>query len=119
MRTRPVRARVATKLLLGVVVVLPPSAAAEPVDFPHGTIDQILTTTRPNTPTGFHFIGRYHAAGDRDAPPPYMRKMISYGGPRRDTSVPERCTASDLELAVSGAAACPDGSRLGRGGEPE
>ena len=117
MRPRSVRVGLLTKLLLGAVVVMPPGAAAEPVSFAHGTIDQTLTTTRPGAPTGFHFIGRYHAAGDPDAPPPYMRKMIGYneGGPRRDTSVPERCTASDLELAASGAAACPDGSRLGGG----
>jgi hypothetical protein len=34
---------------------------------------------------------------------------------RWNTSVPERCTASDLELAASGAAACPEGSRIGEG----
>jgi hypothetical protein len=34
---------------------------------------------------------------------------------RFDTSVPERCTASDIELATRGAAACPEGSRLGGG----
>jgi hypothetical protein len=115
MRARSVRVGAVTKLLLGLVVVLPPAAAAERVDFAHGTIDQTLTTTRPNAAAGFHFIGRYHAAGDPDAPPPYLRKMTGYDNPRRDTSVPERCTASDLELAANGAAACPEGSRLGGG----
>ncbi len=115
MRARFTGASAATKLLLGVAAVLPPSAAALPAEFTHGTIDQTLTTTRANAPTGFHFVASYHAAGDPDAPPPYMRKMTFSGGPRRDTSVPERCTASDLELAVSGAAACPEGSRLGGG----
>ena len=105
----------AAMVLLGAAVALPGSAAAVPVDFAHGTIDQTLTTTRPNTPTGLHFVGSYHAAGDPDAPPPYMRKMTFSGGPRRDTTVPELCTASDAELAVSGAAACPPGSRLGGG----
>ena len=115
MRARLMRAGAAPTLLLGMAVLLPPPAAAVPADFAHGTIDQTLTTTRPNAPTGLHFVGTYHAAGDRDAPPPYMRKMTFSGGPRRDTSVPERCTASDVELAASGAAACPDGSRLGGG----
>lgn len=109
------RGGLTTTVVLGAVMVLPASAAAVPVDFEHGTIDQTLTTTRPNAPTGMHFTGRYHAAGNPDAPPPYMRKMTFSGGPLRDTSVPERCTASDAELAVSGAAACPDGSRLGGG----
>lgn len=115
MRAQFMRVSAATKLLLGLIVVLPSSAAAVPADFTHGTIDQTLTTTRPNAPTGMHFVGTYHAAGDPDAPPPYMRKMTFSGGPRRDTSVPERCTASDVELAASGAAACPDGSRIGGG----
>lgn len=115
MRARVARSVVAAKLLLAVAVVVPPSATAVPSDFARGTIDQTLTTTRPNAPTGLHFVARYHAAGDPDAPPPYMRKMTFSGGPTRDTSVPERCTASDIELAVSGAAACPPGSRLGGG----
>jgi hypothetical protein len=46
-----------------------------------------------------------------------MRKMTFFNqaGQRYDTSVPERCTASDLQLAAFGAAACPEGSRLGAG----
>jgi hypothetical protein len=115
MRARSVRRGVATTLLLAAIVVLAPPAAADTVRFAHGTIEQTFTTTQPNAPTGFHYIGRYHAAGDPDARPPYMRKMRSWGGPLRDTSVPDRCTASDLELAVRGAAACPEGSRLGGG----
>jgi hypothetical protein len=43
--------------------------------------------------------------------------MVFYLPPglRYDTSVPKRCSATDLELATSGAAACPPGSRLGGG----
>jgi hypothetical protein len=92
------------------------SALAEPVSGPHETIDQQFTTTRPNAPTGFSFEGTYHAAGDPSGYPPYMRRMVSHTpGLRFDTSVPEQCTASDLELAAFGAAACPAGSRLGGG----
>lgn len=113
---RPVRLAVATALG-GVALALPPAAAAEPARFAHGTIDQTLTTTKPGAPTGFHFVGTYHAAGDPDSPPPYMRAMTFYDptGSHFDTSVPERCTASDYELATAGAAACPEGSRLGGG----
>ena len=117
MRTRSVRAAVASLLWLGLAVVLPSPAAAEPVGFAHGTVDQTLTTTKPNSPTGFHFVGSYHAAGDPDSPPPYMQKMRFYNdeGSRWDTSVPGQCTASDLELATLGPAACPEDSRLGGG----
>jgi hypothetical protein len=46
-----------------------------------------------------------------------MRRMIFYPPPglRYDTSVPDRCSASDVELEVRGPAACPAGSRLGGG----
>jgi hypothetical protein len=104
-------------LLLGAVAAWPASALAKPVSFPHGTVDQRFTTKKPNSPTGSSFTGRYHAAGDPDAYPPYMRKMTFYlpRGMRYDTSVPERCTASDLELALSAGGACPPGSRLASG----
>jgi hypothetical protein len=43
--------------------------------------------------------------------------MVFYppAGMERDTSVPQRCTASDAELSLRGPAACPKGSRLGGG----
>jgi hypothetical protein len=91
-------------------------ARGEPVSGPREVIDNQYTTTEPGAPTGFHYTGRYHAAGDPEGDPPYMRRMRSdSSGQRFDTSVPERCTASDLELALRGAAACPPGSRLGGG----
>jgi hypothetical protein len=95
----------------------PGSSAASPVSGPHETLDSTFTTTQPNAPAGFGFTGRYHAAGDPAGDPPYMRKMVFYipRGLRYDTTVPERCSASDLELATFGAAACPAGSRLGGG----
>jgi hypothetical protein len=101
-------------LLLGVAAA--PSAASA-VSGPHETIDNVLSTTQPNSPTGFSFSATYHAAGDPSAYPPYMRRMTAYNpdGLRWDTSVPAACTASDLELATLGAAACPAGSRLGGG----
>jgi hypothetical protein len=104
-------------LLAAVLAALPGSAAAEPVSGPHGTIDHQFTTTEPNAPTGFRFDGTYHAANDPSADPPYMRRMTFYPPPgmRYDTSVPERCTASDLQLQLQGADACPAGSRLGGG----
>ncbi|HEX8051629.1 MAG TPA: hypothetical protein VF517_01455 [Thermoleophilaceae bacterium] len=109
----------------GAIVVLmvawacawPGAAAAEPVSFAHGTIEHRYTTAQPNAPTGFSFSGTYHAANDPSADPPYMRKMTFYSpaGLRYDTSVPDRCTATDVQLQVQGPAACPEGSRLGGG----
>src|SRR5439155_11352224 len=48
---------------------------------------------------------------------PYMRRMTfdPPRGMRYDTSVPARCSATDVELQVRGPAACPAGSRIGGG----
>jgi hypothetical protein len=93
------------------------SAAAEPGSGPRETVDQTFTTTQPGASTGVGYDGRYHAAGDEQGEPPYMRRMVFYPpeGMRYDTSVPERCTANDFELSMNGPAACPEGSRLGGG----
>jgi len=93
------------------------AATADPVSFRHGTIDQQFTTTQPGAPSGLSFTGSYHAAGDPQGDPPYMRKQLTYPPPgtRYDTSVPDRCTASDLQLETQGPSACPAGSQLGKG----
>jgi hypothetical protein len=112
-----VGAAVLIQLLLAAAATWPASAAAQPVSGPHETIDNRLSTTHANAAAGFSFTGTYHAAGNANANPPYMRRMIAYPprGLRYDTSVPARCTASDIELGVRGAAACPAASRLGGG----
>jgi hypothetical protein len=93
------------------------NAAAQPGSGPRETVDQTYTTTKPNTPTGAGFTGVYHAANDPKGNPPYMRKMVFYppAGSRFDSSVPDRCTATDIELETQGAAACPPGSKIGAG----
>ena len=92
-------------------------ASATPVSGPHETVDEQATTTQPGAPTGFVYDGTYHAAGDPNGNPPYMRKMVTYNDPglRYDTSVPKRCTASDAQIAIQGPSACPAGSRVGGG----
>jgi hypothetical protein len=112
-----VRASLLVSLVLASYGIWAGSASASPASGPHETLESLFTTTQPNTPSGFSFTGRYHAAGDPAGDPPYMRRMTFYipRGLRYDTSVPERCSASDLELATFGAGACPAGSRLGGG----
>lgn len=117
MTSRRGRCRGAATLAATCAVAWPAGAAAEPITFAHGSVDHRLTTIERKAPTGFSYTGTYHAAGDPGAHPPYMRRMVFYNrsGLRYDTSVPDRCTAGDLELAARGAAACPPGSRLGSG----
>lgn len=102
---------------VALALALPAAAAAEPVSGTYGTIDQRFTATQPGSPTGSHFTGSYHAPNDPSGDPPFMRRMTFYppAGMRYDTSVPERCTASDLQLQVQGESACPAGSRIGGG----
>jgi hypothetical protein len=116
-RPRAVQAGLVGVVLSAAALVVPALVAAQPVSGPHETLDHRLTTTRPNAAAGFRFTGTYHAAGNRRGDPPYMRRMIFYTPPgmRYDTSVPARCTATDIELAARGPAACPPASRLGGG----
>lgn len=93
------------------------AAVAEPGSGSRETVDQGFTTQSPGAATGLEFSASYHAAGDPSGNPPAMKQMVMVppAGMRFDTSVPERCTASDLQLEVQGPAACPAGSRLGQG----
>jgi hypothetical protein len=111
------RAVVLSQLVLWTALAWPAPSAAAPSTFDHGTLEQTFTATRPSTPSGGSYRARYHGAGGPETTPPYMRKMTFDlpRGMRWDTSGPERCGASDVELAVAGAEACPAGSRLGGG----
>ena len=104
-------------LLLTLCAIWAPEAAAQPGTGPRETVDQPFTTTKPNSATGMHYTGAYHAPGNPHGNPPYMRRMVFYPprGMRYDTTVPARCTAPDVVLEVMGPAACPAGSRIGGG----
>jgi hypothetical protein len=104
-------------LALMALALVPAIAAAQPGSGPRETVDQTFTTTQPGSPTGLAFSGTYHAAGDPNGNPPYMRRMVFRSPPGLvyDTSVPDRCTATDAELSVRGPDACPPGSKLGGG----
>ena len=93
------------------------AAAAQPGIGPRETIDQQFTTKKPNSPTGLTFSASFHGAGDENARPPFMRRLVIHPPPGMvyDTSVPNQCGASDLQLQLQGAAACSPGSRLGGG----
>jgi hypothetical protein len=104
-------------VMMSAFAAWPGYCVASPASGPHETLDSRFSTTQRDAPAGFSFSGRYHAVGDAAANPPYLRRMVFYIPPglRYDTSVPERCSSSDVELATFGAAACPAGSRLGGG----
>ncbi len=77
------------------------------------TLDQL----RPDRPTGEHFTFDYVNPDDPNAKPPPVRRVVTIlpKGGKYDASVPGSCTASDEELMLQGAAACPEDSRVGGG----
>jgi hypothetical protein len=113
--------RAGRRVLVGLVWALcatgAATAGAQPASGPRETIDQGYSTTQPGVPAGLTWSASYHAAGDPKGQPPYLRRMVFIPPPgfHYDTSVPDRCTASDLQLSVQGPDACPAGSRIGTG----
>ena len=81
------------------------------------TSEYTLDQARPDRPTGEHFKFDYVNPDDPDAKPPAVRRVVTIlpRGGRYDASVPGSCTASDEELMLQGAAACPEDSRVGGG----
>jgi hypothetical protein len=114
---RVVRGGLLVALVLGLLAFAAAAAVAQPASGPREAVDQSFSTMRPDSPTGITYTGSYHAAGNAQGDPPYLRRLVFHppSGTRFDTSVPARCTATDAQLAVMGPEACPPGSRLGSG----
>src|SRR5438093_1156805 len=100
----------------GIEVIIRRRYGGSPCGSPGAAAKQ-FTTIQPGVPSGLTCSGIYHAAGAPQADPPYMRKMVFYPPPGAgfDTSVPDQCSASDVELVTQGPSACPAGSLLGKG----
>ncbi len=93
------------------------AAVAVAAEGPYQTSEYTLTQKRPARPTGEHFQFDYVNPDDPDAKPPAVKKVVTIlpRGARYDASVPGSCTASDEELTLEGAAACPEDSAIGGG----
>jgi len=105
-----------TLLTLGVVAA---SAAVAPAveDDAYQTSEYTLTEERTARPTGEHFQFDYVNPDDPEGKPPAVKEVVTIlpRGARYDASVPGSCTASDAELMLQGAAACPADSAIGGG----
>jgi hypothetical protein len=77
----------------------------------------LFDQTKPDRSTGAAFQVDYQNPSDPQGKPPVVRRVVLEGAPGFwiDTSVPERCTASDAELTLLGPQACPPGSQVGVG----
>lgn len=76
-----------------------------------------FTKKRPGSTAGFQLEIDYVNPDDSEGKPPAVREVVEVlaRGARIDTSVPAQCRASDLELMLAGATACPAASKVGTG----
>jgi hypothetical protein len=105
------------RTLLILALLASSAAIASAVDAPYQTSSYTLDQQRPARPTGEHFQFDYVNPEDPEAKPPAVKEVVTIlpKGARYDASVPGSCTASDVELMLQGAAACPEDSRVGGG----
>jgi hypothetical protein len=71
----------------------------------------------PGRPSGYRVRIDYANPDDSEAKPPSVREVVEVfpPGTRIDTGAPARCAASDAELMLRGASACPSGAIVGTG----
>jgi len=95
----------------------PPSVAAGDDSPPARQSISVRSNRRPGKPTGSELTISWRNPADADAQPPKARRftIVLPRGSRVDTTVPQRCEASDNELMTEGADACPRGSVVGHG----
>jgi hypothetical protein len=103
--------------LLAVVSVAAAPGGGTPVPRQTGK-GVTFSTTRAGTVTGVDFQVHWQNPDQPKTGKPHsVSKVVLHYAPGTviDTSVPERCTASDPEITAQGADACPPGSKLGGG----
>ena len=93
------------------------AVAAPAVEDAYQASEYTLTQERVARPTGEHFLFDYVNPDDPEGKPPAVKEVVTIlpRGARYDPSVPGSCTASDEELQLQGAAACPADSAIGGG----
>ena len=93
------------------------AGVAVAVDDSYQSSEYTLDQKRPDRPTGEQFKFDYVNPDDPDAKPPVVKRVVTIlpRGAAYDVAVPGSCTASDEELMLQGAAACPEDSRIGGG----
>jgi hypothetical protein len=103
----------AAALCLAILVAAP----ATGTDDSRQSASFFFDRTKPRKSSGALESIDYVNPSDPQAKPPAVRRVVieAARGARWDTSVPDRCVASDAELMTLGEAACPPGSKVGDG----
>lgn len=99
---------------LGASMAMIPAAQAEG---PRQTASLRFSTTEPGVPTGSDLRVDFRDPSDPSAKPRAVQTITIrfHPGTRFDTTAVEQCKASDAQLTLQGAAACPPGSRVQTG----
>jgi hypothetical protein len=81
------------------------------------TASLLFTAQEPGSATGLVLRIDYRDPDHPRAKPPAVRRVVTELAPgaRYDTAVPDLCTASNAQLMLFGAPACPEGSLVGEG----
>jgi hypothetical protein len=81
------------------------------------TFSGTFTAELPDSSTGYRLEIDYRNPEDPEAKPHSVQTILQrlHPGTGIDTSVPERCTASDAQLIAQGESACPADTRVGGG----
>lgn len=81
------------------------------------TANLAFAEQRPGVASALAFEIDYRNPNDPDGKPPAVSKVVTTlaAGAQFDTSVPERCAATDAELVAQGELACPAESKVGGG----
>lgn len=98
------------------LVAAAPAAAAKPRRSYAVNYVETFNTTHPNTPTGVYLKSEW--LGDRPGEKPHTITDDIFGldpGARYDFSVPAVCHATDEQIYLNGAAACPKASQVAVG----
>jgi hypothetical protein len=103
--------------LAALVIAAGTAVAVAATDSAYQTSSYTLDQKRTLRPTGERFKFDYVNPDDPEAKPPAVKQVVTIlpKGARYDASVPGSCTASDEQLTLQGAAACPENSRIGGG----
>jgi hypothetical protein len=105
------------RALLTVAVLAVLAGIALAAESAYQTSEYTLTQKHKASPTGEHFKFDYVNPDDPDAKPPAVKQVVTIlpRGAHYDASVPGSCTATDEELMLQGADACPADSAIGGG----
>lgn len=100
-------------IVVAIVALAAPAAASAQ----RQTFEARFTTDRPGAATGYTVAIDYLGPGDPSAKPHAVQRIVLEPpvGSRIDTAAPARCEASEPELMLLGAEACPAESRVGAG----